>query len=137
QTGLFLSPQARDTAEPAATRSERAARPVAGGDIRPVEDWIMIFDPQEPEAVNVPSGALAEIVEEDGVPFLRLQAGGETAIRFEVGQGTLERLAGKTALFSLLARAEQPAQISVSCDFGGLGDCGRKRYEVGPVPGEF
>ena len=38
-----------------------------------------------------------------------------------------------------MARAEQdkPTQISISCDFGELGDCGRKRYAIGFERAEY
>ena len=45
----------------------------------------------------------------------------------------LEQIAGKKAVFDIVARAEEgkETQISVDCNFGELGDCGRKRYAVG------
>ena len=51
----------------------------------------------------------------------------------------LEQVAGKHAVFDIVARAEEgkSTQISVDCNFGELGDCGRKRYEVGYEKGEF
>ncbi|MGO4842547.1 hypothetical protein AB4144_60790, partial [Rhizobiaceae sp. 2RAB30] len=56
-----------------------------------------------------------------------------------VGQGVLEQLAGKRAVFDIVARAEEgkETQISVDCNFGELGGCGRKRYAVGYEKGEF
>lgn len=133
QIGLFLSPSSREAGSgdqpgPAQTvQQERAA----------VEDWITVFDPDEPAAVAVPAGSVAEIVEDDGVAYLRMRGEGAEPIRFDVGAGTLERLAGRTALFSLVARAAEPTQIAVACDFGALGECGRKRFEISPATGEF
>jgi hypothetical protein len=51
----------------------------------------------------------------------------------------LEQIAGKHAIFDIVASAEEGSetQISVSCNFGELGDCGRKRYAVGRELGEF
>jgi hypothetical protein len=61
------------------------------------------------------------------------------AVSFDVGQGILEQLAGKHAVFDIVARAEEgkDTQMSVDCDFGALGDCGRKRYAVGHVRNEY
>ena len=58
---------------------------------------------------------------------------------FDVGQGILEELNGKKAVFDIVARAAegQETQISVSCEFGELGDCGRKRYVVGYERAEY
>ena len=84
--------------------------------------------------VNAPTGATAE-VERGRVRLTSCasaRAGG-AAVIFDVGQGVLEQIAGKKAVFDIVARAEEgkETQISVNCDFGELGDCGRKRYEVG------
>ena len=52
--------------------------------------------------------------------------------------GALERFAGRTATFSLRARAqEDETQITVTCDFGQLGQCNRLRYVVGPTITEY
>ena len=44
----------------------------------------------------------------------------------------LDQIAGKHAIFDVIARAEdgKDTQMTVDCDFGELGDCGRKRYAV-------
>lgn len=104
-----------------------------------VRDWIGIFEPTNSTEVTVPGGATAELVERDGENYLRIGASGGAEILFDIGEGTLERIAGGQALFSISARAEEgkPTQISIACDLAELGDCGRKRYEVGPTPGEF
>ena len=62
-----------------------------------------------------------------------------SAIVFDVAKGVLEQVAGKHAVFDIVTRAEEgkSTQISVDCNFGELGDCGRKRYEVGYEKGEF
>ncbi|MEZ5810226.1 MAG: hypothetical protein R3D45_02335 [Rhizobiaceae bacterium] len=104
-----------------------------------VRDWIGIFEPANSTEVTVPGGARADLVERDGESYLRISSAGGAEILFDIGEGTLERIAGGRALFSILARAEEgkPTQISIACDLAELGDCGRKRYEVGPTPGEF
>jgi hypothetical protein len=52
----------------------------------------------------------------------------------------LEQLAGKTATFDIVARAAEEGketQMAVDCNFGELGDCGRKRYAVGYERGDY
>ena len=51
---------------------------------------------------------------------------------FSIGEGILQQLAGKKAVFDIVAAADKgsPTQISVLCGFAGLGDCGRKRYQI-------
>lgn len=101
-------------------------------------EWITIFSPGDPTSVTASAGASAEAVS-DGETYLRIGSGPtKAAVSFDIGQGTLERLAGQRAVFSLTTRsAEGETQISISCDFGVLGDCGRTRYVVGPEPSEY
>ena len=87
-----------------------------------------------------PSDAKADVVQDDTGSFLRIRSGASgSAISFDVGQGVLEKLAGKHAVFDIVARAEdgKDTQISVDCNFGDLGDCGRKRYAVGQQRNEY
>ena len=90
--------------------------------------------------MNAPTGASADISEDESGQFIRIRSGsGGADVIFDVGQGVLEQIAGKKAVFDISARAEEgtQTQISVSCDFGEMGDCGRKRYAVGYERGEF
>ncbi len=102
-------------------------------------DWITIFEPDNSTEVTVPGGTDARLVERDGENYLRISTSGEAEILFDIGEGTLERIAGGQALFSISARAqeEEVTQISVACDLGELGNCGRKRYEVGAAISEL
>ncbi len=104
------------------------------------QEWITVFSPDNPTSVRAPAGTSAEVMtgEEDG--FLRITAeAADAAVSFDVGQGILERIAGNRATFSLAARSEedQETQISISCDFGALGNCGRSRYVVGASRTEY
>lgn len=49
------------------------------------------------------------------------------------------KLAGKQATFDIIARAAdgKETQMSVDCNFGELGGCGRKRYVVGPDRADY
>ncbi len=101
--------------------------------------WIVVFEPVSSTEVTVPGGASAELTERDGEAYLRIGSQGGAEILFDIGEGTLERIAGGQALFSISARAQEgeTAQISIACDLAELGDCGRKRYEVGAALSEF
>lgn len=105
------------------------------------ESWITVFSPANPLTVSTSPDANAEITTQNDETFLLVAAeSAEATVSFDVGQGILERLAGKRAIFSLTARTEegQETQISVTCDFGALGDCGRTRYIVGgALPSEY
>lgn len=150
-TGLLKSPAERDTSvpnPPATTEAEDfipedeepIQAPKKPGETDELKNWITVFSPEDASQVSAPTDTSAEVVEGDEGQVLRIRSGTSgSAILFDVGQGVLEQIAGKRAIFDIVARAEegQETQISVSCNFGELGDCGRKRYAVGHERGEF
>jgi hypothetical protein len=99
------------------------------------QEWIDIFAAADP-ATNVQalSGVELEMVDQNEQKALRINAKGskDASVSFEVGPGILAQLAGKQAIFELAARSQEgkSVQIAIECDFGTLGDCGRRRYEV-------
>ncbi|TPK91000.1 hypothetical protein [Mesorhizobium sp. B2-4-17] len=149
QTGVFKTAAQLNTAPPEApptvegddfTPADGANAPAKPGAPDQSRDWIDVFSPNDPTHVAAPSDAKAEVMKDDTGSFLRIQSGASgSAIAFDVGQGVLERLAGKHAVFDIIARAEdgKDTQISVDCNFGELGDCGRKRYAVGQQRNEY
>ncbi|MBZ9739462.1 MULTISPECIES: hypothetical protein [unclassified Mesorhizobium] len=149
QTGVFKSAAELNTAPPEApptvedddfTPADGANAPAKPGAADQSRDWINVFSPADPTHVAAPSDAKAEVMKDDAGSFLRIQSGASgSAIAFDVGQGVLEKLAGKHAVFDIIARAEdgKDTQISVDCNFGELGDCGRKRYAVGQQKNEY
>ncbi|MEI9409159.1 hypothetical protein [Mesorhizobium salmacidum] len=149
QTGVFKTAAQLNTAPPEApptvedddfTPADGANAPAKPGAADQSRDWINVFSPTDPTHVAAPSDAKAEVMKDDSGPFLRIQSGASgSAIAFDVGQGVLEKLAGKHAVFDIIARAEdgKDTQISVDCNFGELGDCGRKRYAVGQQKNEY
>ncbi|TPL91184.1 hypothetical protein FJ948_17120 [Mesorhizobium sp. B2-3-12] len=149
QTGVFKSAAELNTAPPEApptvedddfTPADGANAPAKPGAADQSRDWINVFSPADPTHVAAPSDAKAEVMKDDAGSFLRIQSGASgSAIAFDVGQGVLEKLAGKHAVFDIIARAEdgKDTQISVDCNFGELGDCGRKRYAVGQQRNEY
>lgn len=116
------------------------AAPRVPGTADTFEDWIDVFTPADPTTISAPGDSRAEVVEEEGERFVRITAGASgSPILFDVGQGILEDVAGKRAVFNIVARAREGAetQISVDCNLGELGDCGRKRYVVGAARDEY
>ncbi|MEX0345313.1 MAG: hypothetical protein AB3N20_10360 [Rhizobiaceae bacterium] len=148
QTGILESIESRDgqVPNPPPELKDESFRPEklpeeadSGVDNDIPRNWIMVFEPAVSTDVTVPSGAKAELSQRDGEDFLRISSQGGAEVLFDIGEGTLERIAGGKALFSISARAqeEEMTQISVACDLAELGDCGRKRYEVGAALSEF
>lgn len=111
------------------------------GEVDPAREWIPVFTTDDPTLVSAPGGTTAEVMEADGGKFLRIRSSTSgAAVIFDVGQGLLERLAGRKVTFDIVARAAeegQETQISVICNFGELGDCGRKRYAVGITRADY
>ncbi|MEP0195181.1 MAG: hypothetical protein ABJE07_15890 [Nitratireductor sp.] len=146
EQGLLLSPEERDTSVPNPPKTleeeefQPADPPRLGSEPSEERNWITIFSPDNPGAVVTPAGASAEVVDADGEPALRIRGeGAETPILFDVGQGVLQQIAGRRTLFDIVARAEegQETQVSVTCNFGELGDCGRNRYSVVPTRSDY
>ncbi|MBZ9847168.1 hypothetical protein LB565_04085 [Mesorhizobium sp. CA14] len=149
QTGVFKTAAELNTGPPEPTPTlddEDSSQPAEpGSPQKPGEadqskNWINVFSPADPTHVSAPSDAAAEVMKDDTGQFLRIRSGASgSAIAFDVGQGVLEKLAGKHAMFDVVARSEEgkETQISIDCNFGDLGDCGRKRYAVGHERNEY
>lgn len=102
--------------------------------VTPEGNWINVFTPSDPTTVQAPSGAQAEVKQGDEDSFIQIRSSGpDSGIVFNVGQGVLEQIAGRHAVFNVVARGAdgKGTEISISCDFGALGNCGRTRYVVG------
>lgn len=148
QTGLFQSPAERDTSVPNPPKvvegedfiPEEEEPPVLSGEADPQRNWISVFTPADTSQLSAPADATAEAMQDESGSFLRLRSGKDgSAIVFDIGQGVLEQIAGKVATFDIVARAEEgkETQMAVACNFGELGDCGRKRYAVGYERGDY
>lgn len=142
ELGLIRAPATPVAQPPAAGNQETVqAGPALGpGTADASRDWVTVFSPADPTSVVAPAGARADIVDDDGASYIRVRSGsGGEAVLFDVGQGILERLAGHRAVFDVVARAQddKETQVSIDCNFGELGDCGRRRYMVGPGRADY
>lgn len=142
QSGMLKMPAGSGPAP--ARQTEGGATPEGApqrtGEDDQARDWVDVFTPSDPTLVSAPSDAKADVMQDDTGSFLRIRSGASgSAVSFDVGQGILEQIAGKHAVFDIVARAEdgKDTQISVDCNFGELGDCGRKRYAVGHEKNEY
>jgi len=145
QSGLIAMPtepgEPQLAEEPAAPDQPAAATP--GQIIRARDDasWIRLFDPADPTTVTASGDATAAADEADGEVFVQARSGASGApVRFGIGEGALQTIAGTRAVFRISASAEEEAgetQISIECDFAGLGDCGRRRFLVGITQEDF
>lgn len=152
-TGLIRLPGPPDTdvitTEPPAdedftpgeeTKPGQEAEPAKPGEADAARNWIFLFSPSDPTGVHAPGDTRAEVMSEDAGDFMRIRSGASgSAVVFDIAQGALEEIAGKHAVFDIVARAEEgkETQFSVDCNFGELGDCGRKRYQAGYEKSDF
>jgi hypothetical protein len=145
KSGLLKAPAQVETAPSTAeggdnTPSNGVQGLATPGEADQARAWITVFTPSDPTLVSAPSDAKAEVMQDDTGSFLRIRSGASgAAVSFDVGQGVLEKLAGKHAVFDILARSEEgkETQMSLDCNFGDMGDCGRKRYAVGHERNEY
>lgn len=150
QMGLFGANSVRDAEnaaaqEPQPTEPEdfepgTEGAPATAGQPDTQRDWINVFAASDPSTVSAPGDAKAEAMSDSTGAFIRLTSGQSgSAILFDVGQGVLTQIAGKRATFDIVARGleGQDTQISVACNFGELGDCGRMRYAVGSTRADY
>lgn len=150
QMGLFGANSVRDAENAAAVEGQPTepedfepgteGAPATAGQVDSQRHWINVFAANDPSTVSAPGDAKAEAMNDSTGPFIRLTSGQSgSAILFDVGQGVLEQVAGKRATFAIVARGleGQDTQMSVACNFGELGDCGRMRYAVGATRGDY
>ena len=137
QLGFFSRSQTPET--PPATGGENFT-PEPPSLPETASDWVTLFDVSDTSGVIAPSGAFAETVEDEDGTYLVVRSGsGGEAVLFNVPEDALLELAGNSVVFDIVARSEEglETQISISCNFGELGDCGRKRYLVGYEQSDF
>lgn len=148
QTGLFPSLAEREASAPSAPAQTEGeglspvedAAPLLPGQSEASREWVSVFSPSDPTLATAPTGATAEVMQDDSGSFMRIRSDASgAAVSFDVGQGVLEQFAGQKATFDIIARAAEGEQteMAVECNFGELGDCGRKRYALGYERSEF
>ncbi|MGY5801443.1 hypothetical protein ACXHMN_08925 [Rhizobium sp. LEGMi12c] len=98
-------------------------------------EWLEILKPTDAPKVTTGPQSKAENVSENEGPAVRLTSlssgsGGSGSI--EVPVNVLQQMAGKasTIALTLQSTSDAPTQITVECDFGSLGRCGRHRFTV-------
>ena len=141
-SGVLKLPQRSGASTVGSSESSgnNAAEPVRPGDADQGRNWIVVFTPDDPTLVSAPSDASAEVTKDDTGSFLRIRSGASgAAVSYDVGQGVLKELAGKHAVFAVLARSGEgtPTQMVLDFNFGAFGDCGRRRFAVGHERNEY
>lgn len=151
-SGAFVSEEARDTSvpnPPATLENEdfagrdpgTASAPLRLEDIAAGEDgWVVLFTPTDPTVLRLQGAASASVESDPFGDYARIVTRGEDSIvQIGIPEGVLQRLAGQTVQIGVLARTDEgvQTQMSVTCDLAEMGDCGRRRFNVGQSPTEF
>ncbi|MCO6048302.1 hypothetical protein NGM99_00670 [Mesorhizobium sp. RP14(2022)] len=126
--------------EPAPAQPSSSAPPALGEQSDESRNWINVFDPTDPATARATGGAAARGANDPAGPYLEARSNGaDGTVVFDVGQGILDQLKGRSATFDIVARGAggSGTQVSVDCDFGPLGDCGRKRYAITPDRADY
>ncbi|MCV3736627.1 biotin transporter BioY [Rhizobium sp. TRM96647] len=142
-SGLLLPPSARDGSvanPPQSVSGEDFPAGPTGGEALDTHnsfsaDWREVFDPADTGALSAAAGGRFEQVSTDEGPAVRLvstSADREGAVAVAVAPEVLQAMAGKTSTIALTVEPDsgKPVQVSVECDFGTLGNCGRHRFAV-------
>lgn len=152
-TGAFQSVQERDTSVPnpplqledensdaGTARAPALASDGTSDERARQEGWVTLFSPSDPTTLGLSGGAEVAIQSDPFGDFARVLTPTEGAqVQVDVPVGTLLDLQGFPVQVNIVARSDegQPTEFSVTCDLGALGDCGRRRFNVGQAPAEY
>ena len=154
-TGLLLSASERDTSVPNPppraeeedfTGTDAATQPTPEGSAEPrtldaqsgfSESWIEVFEPKQISAIRPRGNALVDVVAaSDGtaIQIISRSADADGSAEITVPAEVLREMAGRTSTIALTLQSadDKPVQISLTCEFGRLGDCARHRFTVNP-----
>lgn len=125
---------------PSATNVQENTAPLKEGEEPGDETWITVFQASEAARMAVKGRATAEILRDGQRSFARItSSGGDNTVSFDIGEGILDRFSGNKVTFDIIAKADggKSTQMSISCNFASLGDCGRRRYDVNQTMNDF
>ena len=95
--------------------------------------WLTVFDPADPTGLITPSASTAVLGKDEGGSFIRLKTTNsdlQRSFQLVVEPGILEASFGKIVVFEIKAKSSNSdnQQFVITCQFGSLGDCGRKKF---------
>lgn len=96
------------------------------------EEWTTLYDPGKAGDATAGSAATAKVGRGGSGSYLEFtsnEPGIAGSVSIELPQSVIGTLQGKTSNIALvLEGGEKPVQVTVECEFGGLGNCGRHRF---------
>ncbi|HEV7246312.1 MAG TPA: biotin transporter BioY [Shinella sp.] len=98
-------------------------------------DWRSVFAPADTAKLSAGAAGRFEAVSTNEGPAARLTSTNperDGAVLIEVSPDVLGEMGGKTSTVALSVQSVsgKPVQVSVECDFGSMGGCGRHRFTI-------
>lgn len=143
ETGALLSPAERDTSvpNPPPTVEDEDFEGATPRQLNPgsgfTGEWKIAFSPAQAGGEIVTNRrAQAEFVGSGESRALRVTSTANDSngeVRIPIDAATLEEIAAQSSVVALTLKSlgNEPTQIYLRCDFPGLSDCGRRRFDVG------
>ena len=96
------------------------------------DEWTPLFQPGKGAQASAGTQATAKVEQSGSGPYLAITSnapGIEGSVAVELPQSVIASMQGKTSNIALvLEGGDKPVQVTVECEFGGLGNCGRHRF---------
>ncbi|HSX72729.1 MAG TPA: biotin transporter BioY [Shinella sp.] len=98
-------------------------------------DWRAVFAPDDTAKLSAGPAGRFEAVSTNEGPAVRVTSSNperDGAVEIAVSPEILSEMGGKTSTISMALQAvgDKPVQVTVECDFGTMGGCGRHRFTV-------
>lgn len=105
------------------------------------DEWTTLYEPGGKNVVTAGASATAKVEQSGSGPYLDITSGAvglDGSVAIELPQSVISTLQGKTSNISLMLQGgDKPVQITVECEFGGLGNCGRHRFMLSQNKNDF
>lgn len=96
------------------------------------DEWTKLFEAGKSKSFSVGPQATAKVEQSGSGPYLAITSaapGLDGSVSIELPESVIASMQGKTSNIALMLEgADKPVQVTVECEFGGLGNCGRHRF---------
>lgn len=96
------------------------------------DEWTKLFEAGKSKSFTAGSQATVKVEQSGSGPYLAITSatpGIDGSVSVELPQDVIASMQGKTSNVALMLEgSDKPVQVTVECEFGGLGNCGRHRF---------
>ena len=101
--------------------------------------WTTIYAPRSGDPLSTGSLASAAITDTETGPVLTITSadgGDDGEVSLPISASALQEMAGRPSVMAITVRAatDETTPFYIKCDFGTLGDCGRRRFNAESQP---